>query len=96
MENENLANIAVICCGYWGKNLVRNFANLRQLRWICDNHETALNAQAKLYPGLRQTCDFQEVLADSQTRAVAIADSPEEDYSLGLPLSAIIPILLRL
>jgi UDP-2-acetamido-3-amino-2,3-dideoxy-glucuronate N-acetyltransferase len=28
--------IAVIDCGYWGKNLVRNFAQLNALAAICD------------------------------------------------------------
>jgi UDP-2-acetamido-3-amino-2,3-dideoxy-glucuronate N-acetyltransferase len=29
-------NIAVIGGGYWGKNLVRNFANLGALHTICE------------------------------------------------------------
>ena len=29
-------NIAVVGCGYWGKNLVRNFAKLGALHTICD------------------------------------------------------------
>jgi len=28
--------VAVIGCGYWGKNLVRNFAELGSLTAICD------------------------------------------------------------
>ncbi len=34
-----VSNIAVVGCGYWGKNLVRNFHDLGALRWICDVRE---------------------------------------------------------
>ena len=29
-------NIAVVGCGHWGKNLVRNFAELGALTAVCD------------------------------------------------------------
>jgi UDP-2-acetamido-3-amino-2,3-dideoxy-glucuronate N-acetyltransferase len=67
------ANVAVIGCGYWGKNLVRNFAQLRSLRWICDTHNAALQAQGQLYPDVRLTSSFEEVLSDDKTQAVVIA-----------------------
>ena len=35
-------NIAVVGCGHWGKNLVRNFAELGSLSALCDpDHEIA-------------------------------------------------------
>ena len=35
-------NIAVIGCGYWGKNLIRNFSELDSLVAVCDsNHQLA-------------------------------------------------------
>ena len=35
-------NIAVVGCGHWGKNLVRNFAELGVLGAVCDpNKELA-------------------------------------------------------
>ena len=67
------ANVAVVGCGYWGKNLVRNFAQLRVLRWICDTNEAALQAQAQLYPEAGLISRFQDVLADDNTQAVVIA-----------------------
>ncbi|MCT7976497.1 Gfo/Idh/MocA family protein [Laspinema olomoucense] len=79
--NDNYANVAAIGCGYWGKNLVRNFANLGKLRWICDKNETALNNQAQLYPEVHKTGDFEAVLADEQTRAVAIATPAALHYT---------------
>ena len=35
-------NIAIIGCGYWGKNLVRNFYELNSLYAICDVDEKKL------------------------------------------------------
>src|SRR5215207_10078327 len=34
-----VGSVAVVGCGYWGKNLVRNFAQLRALRVVCDSNE---------------------------------------------------------
>ncbi len=59
--------VAVVGCGYWGKNLVRNFAQLQTLGWICDANESLLQAQAQLYPNISLTGQFEEVLSDSET-----------------------------
>lgn len=75
-------NIAVVGCGYWGKNLVRNFANLRALRWICDADALALERQGSLYPGLHLTTDLAEVLSDEQVAGVVIATPAATHYSL--------------
>jgi len=42
-----MANIAVIGVGYWGKNLVRNFAQLGVLHTICDSDEVRLRENGK-------------------------------------------------
>lgn len=73
--------VAVIGCGYWGVNLVRNFAQLRALRWICDQDEASLKAQAQLYPDVRQTRQFADVLADDTVRAVVIATPASLHYA---------------
>ena len=43
-------NIAVIGAGYWGKNLVRNFAGLGALHTICDTNPEVLKRFETLYP----------------------------------------------
>ena len=44
-------NIAIIGCGYWGKNLVRNFYELNSLYAICDVDEKKLKSfQGKYIP----------------------------------------------
>lgn len=37
-------NVGVVGCGYWGPNLIRNFASLKEchLKAICDRDESRL------------------------------------------------------
>lgn len=75
-------NIAVIGCGYWGKNLVRNFYELGSLRTICDaNNETLCNL-AKTYQGLQTATDVADVLADNAVEGIAIAAPAVMHYEL--------------
>ena len=66
--------IGVIGCGYWGPNLLRNFAEneAAQLRWICDTDETRLAAMGRRYPGARTTTDCGELISDRELDAVAV------------------------
>ena len=73
MVTDDLVKVAVVGCGYWGKNLVRNFAQLRALGAICDTNETMLQAQAQLYPDVHLTSRFEDVLMDDEIQAVIIA-----------------------
>jgi UDP-2-acetamido-3-amino-2,3-dideoxy-glucuronate N-acetyltransferase len=59
--------------GDWGKNLVRNFSELADLRWLCDVDPEALERFAARHPGVRTTGDFEELLADPGLDAVVIA-----------------------
>ncbi len=65
--------VAVVGSGYWGKNLVRNFAALGALRWICDANEATLAAQSANHPGIGATEDLDVALADDEVRGVVIA-----------------------
>jgi UDP-2-acetamido-3-amino-2,3-dideoxy-glucuronate N-acetyltransferase len=66
-------HVAVIGCGHWGKNLVRNFAQLNALRWICEANEGLLTSQAKQYPDARLTTNYEDVLNDPEVQGVVIA-----------------------
>ncbi|MEE2821828.1 MAG: Gfo/Idh/MocA family oxidoreductase [Acidobacteriota bacterium] len=73
--------VGVIGSGYWGKNLVRNFAELQALRIICDTKEENLEAQAQLYPDIHVTSEMEDVLANSDVQAVVIATPATLHYS---------------
>lgn len=74
-------SIAVVGCGYWGKNIVRNFHELGVLRWVCDVREATANEAATKY-GVHATTKLGDVLADPEVTAVAIAAPAAEHYDL--------------
>src|SRR5690242_13856816 len=63
--------VAVIGCGYWGRNLVRNFAELGALAAICDPDQAAAGQLAGRYQAPVRELDA--VLGDPGVTAVAIA-----------------------
>jgi predicted dehydrogenase len=67
--------IAVVGCGYWGPNLIRNFYEepRAQMHWVCDLDEHKLENIRRRYPSVRTTTRLEEVLADREVDAVAIA-----------------------
>jgi UDP-2-acetamido-3-amino-2,3-dideoxy-glucuronate N-acetyltransferase len=73
--------IAVVGCGAWGKNLVRNFAQLRALAQICDSNQATLQSLVALYPHARLTTRFEELLADEKVRGIVIATPAALHYT---------------
>lgn len=73
--SEETLNVAVVGAGYWGKNLVRNFATAKQcsLRYVCDINESLLAAHKRNFPFIRTTPDIGAVLDDDEVQAVVIA-----------------------
>jgi predicted dehydrogenase len=72
--SERSLNTAVVGAGYWGKNLVRNFATAKRssLKFVCDLDEKVLAAQKKNFPAIQTTTKLDEVL-NSDVDAVIIA-----------------------
>ena len=67
--------IGMIGCGYWGPNLLRNFAEneAAELRAICDVDAARLSAIGRRYPGAQTTTDYSELLKDPEVEAIVIA-----------------------
>ncbi len=74
--------IGIIGCGYWGKNLVRNFYQLGALHAICDVNSTALQEHLLQYEGIQGVDDPQKMLSDPEISAVVIASPAETHYRL--------------
>jgi len=68
----NLRSVAVVGCGIWGKNIVRNFYNLNALNTVCDLDTENLNRLAQEYENVNFTTDFNSVLANPEIEAVAV------------------------
>ena len=84
MENKLLANVAVIGCGLWGKNLVRNFNNLQVLKAICELDNQTRRVISKQYQELQTYKTLDEVLNDSEIDAVAIATPVCSHYKIAM------------
>jgi len=74
-------SIAVIGCGYWGKNLVRNFSQLGALAQVCDLNEAGRQNAAKLQPACPVVGDLESVWA-APVEAVVIATPAETHFAL--------------
>ena len=64
-------NIAVVGCGYWGKNLVRNFSELEVLSSICDPNTEIANKYAGQYNV--KNSSFIEIINDLNIKGVVLA-----------------------
>lgn len=74
--------VGVIGCGYWGPNLVRNFAENpnAELRWMCDTDAARLAQIGRRYPSARTADDYRRVLDDERLDAVVIATPVATHY----------------
>ena len=81
-----MINIGVIGCGYWGPNLVRNFAEVPGSRVLAvsDLQPERLAKIHTRYPGVRATTDYSELLTDPAIDAVAIATPVSTHFTMAL------------
>lgn len=77
-----LPKVAVIGCGNWGKNLVRNFAHLGALGVVCDTEPRRLEHARREHPGIQVTESFDSVLANPEIKAVVIATPSDSHFRL--------------
>jgi UDP-2-acetamido-3-amino-2,3-dideoxy-glucuronate N-acetyltransferase len=77
-------NIAVVGCGYWGKNLARNFAALGRLYSVCESDGARLQQFREQYPGARPYGRLEQVLQDPAVDAVALATPAEQHLPMAL------------
>ncbi len=85
MELPNVPKVAVVGCGNWGKNLVRNFFHLGALSVVCDADPIRLGQVAREFRGVRTTNDFHSILRPSselRVDAVVIATPSDTHFSL--------------
>src|SRR5436853_7496152 len=76
------ARVAVVGCGYWGRNLVRNFAELGALEALVDVSPNTVDALVAKHGGRSAT--FEQVLADSRIDAIVVSAPAAQHYSLSM------------
>ena len=81
-----MINIGVIGYGYWGPNLVRNFAEINDSRVVAvaDLDPKKLELVKKRYPATRTTTRFQDLLEDTSIDAIAVATPVNTHFELGM------------
>ncbi len=75
------SKVAVVGCGYWGKNLVRNFNQLGALDMIVDATEAGRAKARALAPNVPVAEDIDAALS-SDVQGVVIATPAETHYAL--------------
>lgn len=74
--------IAVIGAGYWGKNLIRNFAELGALSMVCDINSKSLKEYTGKHPNIKLCKSHKEALNDKDIDGVVIATPAVTHYEL--------------
>jgi len=81
-----MIRIGVIGYGYWGPNLVRNFADLESacVTMVADRRSERLGHVARRYPGVRTTSAPEELIGDPDVDAVVIATPVRHHFELAM------------
>lgn len=81
-----MINIGVVGYGYWGPNLVRNFAETpgMNLAAVTDLDPRKLEVVAKRFPAVRTTTRYADLLEDAGIDAIAIATPVSTHFELGM------------
>lgn len=81
----NEINVAVVGCGYWGPNLIRNLNQLSDCQVVkcCDLSMDNLNRIKALYPNIQITTRLESIVEDSSIDAVAIATPVYTHFDIG-------------
>ena len=64
--------IAVLGCGLWGRNVVRNFYNLNALGMVCDLDDENIAKVKEQYPDVKTTKDYHDILNDENIMGVVV------------------------
>ncbi len=81
-----MINIGVLGYGYWGPNLVRNFAETpgTVVAAVADLDSTKLELVQRRYPAVKTTTRFQDLLQDPAIDVIAIATPVGTHFELGM------------
>ncbi len=79
-----MIGIAVVGAGAWGKNHIRVFSELPdvRLKYICDQDPSKLLSLQKTYPQTKMVESLTPILQDPEVKGVVVASSAVSHYSL--------------
>jgi predicted dehydrogenase len=81
-----MVNLGLIGYGYWGPNLLRNFADLPRVKLagVSDLDPKRLETVQRRYPGVQTTTDYRDLMRDASIDAIAIATPVQSHFELAL------------
>ena len=77
---KEMPRIALVGCGYWGKNLCRNFCALDSLALVVDETETGRANALSIDPETNFSSRIEDALDDPAIHAIALA-TPAETHA---------------
>jgi predicted dehydrogenase len=86
MIEQNHLNVGVIGYGYWGPNLVRNFAEMQKcsVLAVSDFDPNRLDLAKRRFPQIYTTTNYEELLNDREIDAIVIATPVNTHFNLAL------------
>jgi len=81
-----MTKVGVVGYGYWGPNLVRNFAETKgaEMTAVCDASGDRLAAAKARYPGIEAFTDYDKMIAEAGLDAVVVATPVSSHFALGM------------
>lgn len=82
--SKTIPTIAIIGLGYWGPNLLRNFASLDEchVKYGCDKNKERLLRFQKQYPSVTFTTNADDIWNDPEVDGVVIATPTSAHFAL--------------
>jgi len=83
-----LLTLAVIGCGYWGPNFIRNFTQFPAVRMkaAVDLNKERLRHIGQLYPSVQTTTSVDDVVGDPEIDAVVVATPVSTHHPISMAL----------
>lgn len=88
MSSSAIPRVVVVGCGYWGRNLVRNFHALGALAAVVDATPAGRQLAAELAPGVEVVDALEPLLTRRDLAAFALATPAVTHAPLGLKILA--------
>ena len=76
--------VALVGCGYWGKNLCRNFHALGALAAVVDTTDNGQAIAKSIAPEVLLSPNFEDVLGDDHIKGIALATPAETHAELAV------------
>lgn len=79
-----MVNVAIVGCGHWGPNYIRNFIQLKSSNMVacCDTSEESLKKVKQHFDSIEVTTDYSKILNNPQINAIVIATPAKTHYRL--------------